>query len=131
MMNKQAVQKGRAGSNVLVALVIKFLMTLVLAWVAFGLIDGNPWRTILVVALVATVLNYLIGDLLILKAAGNVVASIANGVLAAGAAWLMTMGVLVSALKASTLGLLAFAILIAIGEYFFHQYLLQTKHTMP
>lgn len=130
-MSKEAVQKNRGNSNVILALVIKLVMTGVIAWIAAGLIDGNTWRAIVTLAVVATLVNYVIGDLLVLKAAGHIVAALVNGILGAGVYWLLMKGVLLQAMKTSTTGLLVFGVLIAIGEYFFHLWLVRTEKVAP
>ena len=70
------------------ALIWKFLMTFAIALFTLALFDSNSWSLVLVYAILATVGNYLIGDLMILPAAGNLIASISDGVLAALIAYL-------------------------------------------
>lgn len=110
------------------ALIVKFLLTTLFAALAFrGL--GNSWGWILAVGLAGTALNYLLGDLVVLPSAGNAVASAGDGVLGAATAWVVAQ---LSYAFDTTLGSLAlFAVLIAVGEYFFHQYLLASKKVAP
>lgn len=111
------------------ALIVKFLLTLASAYIAFQLFDNNSFGWVLGVSLVGTILNYLIGDLYILPKFGNIVASIADGGLAAMTAYLM--GVMVRGNNIGISSLLIFSLLVAVSEYFFHRYLLNSKKVEP
>lgn len=111
------------------ALIYKFIMTFLIATLAFVLIDRNAWIWAFVIGLAGTVLNYLLGDLLVLPKFGNIVASIGDGVLAALTAYLVD--VLTPAFRTTSSSLLIFAVLIAFGEYFFHQFLLRSEEVEP
>lgn len=116
-------------SKTATALVIKFIMTLAFAWIAFGFVEGNAFSWILTLGIIATAANYLLGDLIVLPKFGNIVASFGDGVMGALVAYIMAL--LVPAFLVSGVSLLIFLILIAIGEYFFHQYLLKTDKVAP
>ncbi|NLK01189.1 MAG: DUF2512 family protein [Clostridia bacterium] len=111
------------------ALLFKFLMTLVFAVIAFSLIGGNAFKWVFLVAVLGTVVDYLVGDLFILPQVGNLIASAINGVLAALIAFLTSMAI--PAFVTRAFPLVVFGILIAVGEYFFHQYLLKTEEVEP
>lgn len=111
------------------ALAIKLAMTLVLAWISIGLIDRNPTIWVFLIAIIATVVNYVIGDLMVLPNMGNTVASVANGVMAAIVAWIVSL--MVIRVQTTLTGLAVFGILIAVGEYFFHQYQLSSDEVAP
>ncbi|MFO8059557.1 MAG: DUF2512 family protein [Bacillota bacterium] len=104
------------------ALLIKLVMTFVLAVAAFTYIDGNPWSQVFWVSLIATVVNYLIGDSLVLPSLGNVVAAIGDGLMGSVVAYLAA--VIMPAFSVTWTSLIVFAILVAVGEYFFHRYLI-------
>lgn len=106
------------------SLAIKFVMTFIVTAIAFYFLVRNPWSWILAVSIVVTAVNYLIGDLVILPSYGNIVASIADGVMAGIVAYLISL--LFATFDTTTSALLTFGVLIAIGEYFFHQYLVKT-----
>lgn len=110
------------------ALLVKFLMTFVVAALAFRTL-GSTWSSILFLAVAGTILNYLLGDLLILPAAGNLVASVADGGLAALTAYLIDR--VSTGLKTTSGRLMLFAVLIAVGEYFFHRYLIKSPKVAP
>jgi len=55
------------------ALLIKFVMTFVFAWLTFGLMDGNLLSWIFFVTIIWTILNYLAGDLVVLPKSGNII----------------------------------------------------------
>ncbi len=111
------------------ALLFKFLMTLVFAGIAFGIIDGNAFKWVFLVAVLGTVIDYLAGDLLILPKVGSLVGAIINGVLAA----VIALGVAMAfpAFTTTTFSIMTFVVLIAVGEYFFHQYLLEADKVEP
>lgn len=111
------------------ALVVKFVMTLVFAAATLLLMDGNRWSQVFMVALGGTIINYLVGDLFILPKYGNTTASICDGILIAGLAYIVNL--LVPTFRTSFAALVIFAILIAVGEYFFHQYLLKSEKVAP
>ena len=111
------------------ALIAKFLFTLACAAAAFYGMERDPWDLIFIVAIGATIANYLIGDLFILRAVGNSFAAIADGSLAALLAW--AVGYLAPAFRTSFASLAMFSFLVAIGESFFHIYLLRDRKVAP
>lgn len=111
------------------ALTFKFLMTFVFAWIAFGAIGGNAFRWVLLVAILGAVIDYLAGDLLILPRVGSFIGAIINGGLAALIA--VAVGMIIPAFTITTLSVIIFAVPIAVGEYFFHQYLLKADQVEP
>jgi uncharacterized membrane protein YjjB (DUF3815 family) len=111
------------------ALLFKFLMTLIVTGIAFGIIGGNPFNLILLVAVLGTVLDYLAGDLLILPMVGSFIGAIINGVLAAVIAHAVAM--FIPAFTITSLTVMTFAVLVGVGEYFFHQYLLREEKVEP
>jgi hypothetical protein len=102
-------------------LAIKFVMTFILAAVAFYFMVRNPWSWILAVSILVTAVNYLIGDLVILPSYGNLVAAIGDGVMAGIVAYIISL--LFATFDTTAAALITFGVLIAIGEYFLHQYL--------
>lgn len=102
-------------------LLIKFIMTFIVAIVAFSFLTANPAGWVLLVALIVTVGNYLLGDLYILPAMGNVMASIGDGILGAILAFIVSLAT--AAFNASFALLFVFALLLAAGEYFLRPYL--------
>ncbi|AZO95654.1 DUF2512 family protein [Halocella sp. SP3-1] len=111
------------------ALLIKFILTFVAAFIAFDLLLNNDIFWILLLSLVAMLINYLIGDLMVLPAKGNMIASIGDGLLAAITAYIFDL--LIPAFTTSWSTLLWFAILIGIAEYFFHLYLKKDEKVAP
>lgn len=111
------------------ALLAKFGMTLLFAWLTLSFFDGNTFSSVLLFSIAATALNYLVGDLYVLPNFGNMVASIGDGLMAAVFAYIVS---LIFAGFRTTFGtLVLFAILVAIGEYVFHQYLRSTDKVAP
>ena len=111
------------------ALLFKLLMTLIIAEIAFGIIGGNAFKWVFLVAVLGTVIDYLAGDLLILPKVGSFIGAIINGVLAALIAFAVAMAV--PAFTITTFPVLTFAVLVGVGEYFFHQYLLKADKVEP
>lgn len=116
-------------SKTATALIFKFFMTLILAAAVFMLLNNNSWFWILAVAIAATVLNYLVGDLYVLPKFGNIVAAAGDGIMAALVAYVTD---LFTPLFQTTFASLAiFALLVGVGEYFFHQYLRRADEVAP
>lgn len=113
------------------ALIIKFIMTFVMAAIVFELLNmGNAtWFWVFVVSLIGTALNYLLGDLYVLPKFGNIAASIGDGILAALVAFVIDA--LTRFFDTTFASLVLFALLIAVGEYFFHQYLKASPKVEP
>ncbi len=115
--------------NTFRVLLVKFIMTFIMAIVAFSFFNVNPAGLVLLVALIATIGNYLVGDLYVLPAMGNVIASIGDGILGAVLAFIVSL--ITVSFNVSFASLFIFAVLIAAGEYFFHPYLSRTKNVAP
>ncbi|MDW7674863.1 MAG: DUF2512 family protein [Bacillota bacterium] len=111
------------------ALLIKFIMTFAFAWIAFRLIDGNAFGQIVLLSIIATAVNYIAGDLIVLPKFGNIVASIGDGGMGAIVAYIMAL--ILPTFVVSATSLIIFLTFIAIGEYFFHQYLLKAEKVAP
>lgn len=115
--------------NTFRVLLVKFVMTFIMAMVAFSFFETNPAGLVVLVALIATAGNYLLGDLRILPSRGNTTASVGNGLLGAILAYIVSL--ISVTFNASFAALFIFAILIAVGEYFFHPYLRRTENVAP
>ena len=111
------------------ALVVKFVMTFVLAALLFTVLDRNAlvWST--AVAVAGTILNYFLGDLYVLPKFGNLTASVGDGILAILVAYIVDLAVL--DFRTTVTSLILFGALVAVGEYFFHQYLLRSEKVAP
>lgn len=109
------------------ALLIKAVMTLAVLWVVLGAGYGMDfWPMIPVVMIVLGVISYFAGDLGILPAAGNMVATISDLVLTFIVVWLL--GLLMTDISGATVVVAALisAVVIAVGEYLFHIYMLKS-----
>ncbi|MHB8156440.1 MAG: DUF2512 family protein, partial [Desulfocucumaceae bacterium] len=96
---------------------------------AFAVLERNSWGWIATLAIAATALNYLLGDLMVLPRYGNIMASVGDGILGALTAYVIDL--IASGFRTTFATLALFAILIAIGEYFFHKYLRRTDEVAP
>ena len=105
--------------------VIKFLVVFFSAVVSFVLIDGNAWFWVFAAVIFITAINYLVIDLLVLPKFGNALASFGNGSVGALLAYLVAF--FIPALQVSFMALVVFGALVAIGEFFYRQYLLLNK----
>ena len=112
----------------IIALIIKFSLTLGAAWIAFSIFDNIAFSLVLLIAVIGTFLNYVIGDLFILPSFGNTFASIADGGLSVVTAFLL---ITLSYDLTTLISLIVFAIVIAVTEYFFHIYLLKVREIAP
>lgn len=109
------------------ALLIKAVMTLVVLWIVLGAGYGMDfWPMILVTTVVLGVVSYFAGDLGILPAAGNIMATLSDLVLTFLVVWLL--GLWLTDLSGGTVAVAALisAVVIAVGEYLFHMYMLKS-----
>lgn len=106
-------------------LLVKFILTFIFAFVALFAIRGNNLYWVGFVAVAVTVLNYLAGDILILPAFGNAVATVADGLSAMLVAHMA--GVMVRGFRTGLFPLLLFGLMVATGEFFLHRYLQRRK----
>lgn len=111
------------------ALFTKFLITFIAAFLSVGLINQNPIGWILILALLGTFINYLIGDLMILPRTGSFFAAIMDGLLSGLTAYILDLAS--RNFNTTIRGLALFSILMIVAEYFFHRYLIRTKKVAP
>lgn len=111
-------------SEALTALILKLFMTFLLGVATFTYVDNNTWAQVFWVAFGVTVVNYLVGDRLVLPALGNIVASVGDGVL--GAVVALLSSALMPAFNTAAMSIALFGVLLMAGEYFYHQYLMST-----
>ena len=103
-------------------LVVKFLMVGLISVRILPLFAQIISAQAILIAVVLTALNYLLGDLLVLPRYGNTTATILNAVLAAvviGLADRMINGIM----TLTPAGWILFLGILAIGEWFFHRYI--------
>lgn len=103
------------------SLVIKFVMITAMLAVVFGFLYGVSFGDILTISFILTITAYLVGDLLILPRFGNTAATIADFGLAYLGAWMIGAMIIEEPIRLGTASFLS-AALIAIGEVFFHRY---------
>lgn len=103
------------------ALVIKFILAAVVSEIILGIFTDLSPGEILAVSLIITAVTYPVGDLLILSVFNNTVAAVAD----AGMCWLVIYlgNYFWPARNVPLLGALSAAVIIGIGEIFFHMYL--------
>ncbi len=107
------------------ALAIKGIMTLAVLFIVLGLMFGMSFANVLLITVVLGLVSYFAGDLYILPKTNNVTATLSDLGMAFLVIWLL--GVAVSSIGAGTLAGAAVitAVLLAVGENFFHDYLLK------
>jgi len=116
------------------ALVIKFVMIVVILGIVIsGIFDGE-FKDTLLISLILTVLAYVLGDLLIFRKAGddhhrnsdhvkrNTIATISDFILSFLVIWLMGKSLFTDDSEVLVAALIS-ALIIAVGEWFFHKYL--------
>ena len=106
-------------------LILKFITTFLVAVVSFMVIDGNTWIWPFIVGTVGTVINYELGDFILLPKYGSLIASFSEGVMVILTAYFVDMQV--SSFTISFVGASFFGIVVGLWEYFFHQYLKDCK----
>ncbi|MCY8934218.1 YndM family protein [Bacillus atrophaeus] len=114
------------------ALAIKGIMTLIVLYLVLGLGFNFTFGDTLLMTIVLGVVSYLLGDLYVLPKWNNMIATVADFGLAFLVVWLMGMP-LSMGLSPGMLALAALftAIVMAIGEYFFHFYMMSKELGKP
>jgi hypothetical protein len=107
--------------NTFLGLIMKLVLTFLATWIAYGLIVRNTVMWVFIVALAVTLVNYLIGDVMILVRYGHMSATVSNAVMAVIVTWLIDM--LTVDFYMTWVSSLVFIVLIFIFEYFLHRYL--------
>lgn len=104
-----------------IALAVKGIASLVLLYLILGIMYGMSFGNVLFITLVLGIVAYIIGDMLILPRANNLVASIADFGLALMVIWLMS-SVLTNGGNLFSMSLIA-SLGVALFEYFYHKYI--------
>lgn len=102
------------------ALLIKFVMTTIVLEIVLGMLTNLTFTSVLYIAVAVTILAYIIGDLLILPATNNTVATIADIGLALATIYMFNF--LWNTTTISFVNALISAVVIGVGEWFFHKY---------
>ena len=112
------------------ALIIKFLMIGIVMGIVQGFWSGWPFSTILITTVLMTFVSYIVGDLWILPMSTNLTASSAD----LGISWIgiWVMGSLLLNAPVFVIGPFISAFVIAVGEWFFHIYVMsKILHLSP
>jgi hypothetical protein len=113
------------------ALAVKFGMTLAAAAIAGYFIGVVNWGLFFMLALIGSVANYIIGDLMVLPAAGNVIASLGDGIMGALVAYIIAARNRAFAVNEAVMYAVIFGIIVAVGEFFFHKWLAADRKISP
>lgn len=111
------------------AILIKFVLTFGSAWIAFNLMDKNTAEWIFLTAALATTLNYLVADTIILPSRSNALTTLADVVLSFLSAYIVS--VFAQGFNPAIVAMITFSLIVGLIEYFFHSYLLATNKIAP
>lgn len=109
------------------ALLIKFVMVAVVLEIVLNLMTYLTFTDILLISLAVTILSYIIGDLLILPASNNTVATVTDFGLALVTIYMFNF--ILNVRLISFWNALVAAVVIGVGEWFFHKYLANSVFT--
>ncbi len=104
------------------AILIKFVLVTAMLSIVLGFLYGVSFGDILTISIVLTIAAYLLGDMLVLPRSGNTMATLADFGLAYAITWLVGAAVIEEPIRLGVASFLS-AVLISIGEVFFHRYL--------
>ncbi|MEL4105273.1 DUF2512 family protein [Oscillospiraceae bacterium WX1] len=108
----------------LVAILFKFVIVLVLLEILLNLMTALTVGQIFMISLAVTVVGYIIVDLLILSHSNNMVATLCNAVLSFLTIYSFNFW---SRYPSFSIGAAIFsAIILAVGDWFFHRYLVRS-----
>jgi hypothetical protein len=102
------------------ALLIKFAMIAVVLEIVLGIITNLTFSEILYISATVTILAYIIGDLLVLPASNNTVATVADAGLALFTIY--AFNYMWNTREISFADALIAAAVLGVGEWFFHKY---------
>lgn len=105
----------------IIALVVKYVMVASVLEIILGIFTNLSILEILIISLTITIMTYIIGDLLIFSIFNNSVAAVAD----AGLCWLIIylFNYVWPIRYISLLSALSAAVIVGIGEIFFHMYI--------
>ncbi|SDH68536.1 Protein of unknown function [Alteribacillus persepolensis] len=106
--------------NHVIALVVKTILVMFILVIVLSLMNGYPFLNTLGLSLIVVGTAYIIGDLFILDATNNTVSTIADIGLCTLVIWLI--GPFILNEPVSFILALLTAVLIGLGEWFFHKY---------
>lgn len=106
--------------KIILTLTIRLFTTFLIAWISFSYWHNTDlyFTGILGISIVATAINYFIGDLLVSPRLGNISALILDGVSASVAAYFIIIWI--TNIVTTLIPLIAFGILITFNELFIH-----------
>ena len=104
--------------------IIKLAFIYLMLFLLIPIFGKSTWTQTMISGLILAVLAYIIGNLWLLPKYGNLVAVLADFGLAALVIWLMMNGLPQFVLTVT--GVWVIALVLALGEWFFHKYLLAT-----
>ncbi|GAA0591014.1 YndM family protein [Virgibacillus siamensis] len=104
------------------ALIIKFIMCTAVLWLVLGAFYGVEFGNILMLSVLLTVISYIIGDLFLLPRFENWGATLADLGITFVGIWFLGPLLFEENLQIGTAAVIT-AIIIAVGEYFFHKYM--------
>lgn len=112
--------KGRETMGHLKMLLNKMMFGGIVVWIILALLGGVNWLAALLISVGLVVMSYVIGDLLLLPQAGNLVSTIADGGLAYLYFWSLNLfGIQVNAIAV----LLSVVSVLVVEGLIFHPYL--------
>lgn len=106
-------------------LVIKTVFTLLVLILLIPVFGRGTWTQTIIAGLLLLIISYVLGDMWILPKFGNFAAVVADFGIAALFLWAMIKALPLFSI--STAGILSIALILALGEWLFHAYLLSSR----
>jgi len=106
-------------------ILMKLIITFSAAFLTFWLIDGITWWAIGTIAFVTAVINYLVGDLILLKSFASLTAAVGEALMALVTA--LAVSLLWPGAGISILSLAIYAGVVGVAEFWYHSYLKQLR----
>lgn len=112
-------------NRVLTVILSKFFVYFAIGYVTLGIIGGNPMGLMVLFAVIASLVNYLVGDIYIMHQYGNLMACISDGFMAGLTVY--GIGLLVPDSNVPSMTVTIAGILAAVVGYLFHIFLFKDK----
>lgn len=105
------------------SLLFKLLWYFVAGWMTFGFMEDNLLMWLVLLAIIASIVNFVVGDIIALPRVGSLPAAVVDGFLAILVAYIIDISI--NTFTTTFLTLIIYGVIIALAEYFYHKYLVK------
>jgi len=104
---------------------IKFVLYCIIGFAVLGIVEGSSFSRVILFSVIATIINFFMGDVYIYNQYGSILSSILEGFMASLTVYLMNMFLVTENFQFSSL--VGIGVITAIAEFFFHSFFSKDK----